>query len=150
MSHPAGLVLSCCSVGGLFSLSPPPWDPQCFCALLWWEQHTLWKQTEGMTLTSLGFSFWKAEPIAPIWQVCFKRYMDSCEMIRVKATELGLAPGWCSVTLDLPCLWLCVGKKHGAMAKSTGAGVRCPHLTPGSSVMLSEVCSMLPWFLNQG
>ena len=32
------------------------------------------------------------------------------------------------------------------MAKSTGAGVRCPHLTPGSSVMLSEVCSMLPWF----
>ena len=105
--------------------------------------------TEGMSLASLGFSFWKTEPIAPTWQVYFKRHMDFCEMICVKVTVQGLAPGCCSVTLNSPCLRLCVGKKHGAMVKGTAAGVRCLHLTPGSSVMLSEVCSMRPWFLNQ-
>ena len=46
-----------------------------------------------MTLTSLGFSFWKTEPIAPICQVYFNRCVDFCEMVRVKAAVLGLGLG---------------------------------------------------------
>lgn len=110
MSHPADSVLSCCSLGVFF----PPWahhhGMHSAFALLWWEQQTLWKQTEGMTLTSL-VSPLKTEPITPICQVYFKRYVDFCEMVRVKATVLGLGPGWCSATLNLPCLLVLCGKE---------------------------------------
>ena len=123
MSRPADLVLSCCSFGGLFPLSPPPWDAQCFCAVLWWEQQTLWKQTEGMTLTSLGFSFWKTEPIAPICQVYFNRCVDFCEMVRVKAAVLGLGLG------DAQQLWFCLVFGY-AWERSMGQRLRAQVLGP--------------------